>query len=68
MKTTNFTIDDYRQAMKRELQKRIVTYPKIIIKKMKQGLENDEIEAIKSVQMSQVFVLRSVMFLVRSWP
>lgn len=45
MKDT-FTTDDYLQAIDRELAKRATTYPKIIEKKSKSGIDSDELKAI----------------------
>lgn len=41
--TTQFTTDDYLKAINRELGKRATTYPKILKKMERQGVETDDI-------------------------
>lgn len=68
MKTELFTTDDYKEAIHREFQKRITTYPKIITKMIKQGAEQQELEKTYINQEKQVRLLRYVSALLRQYP
>lgn len=54
---SNYTTTDYLNAITREIQKRVTTYPKIIKKKEKQGLPRPEIMEILRLQNIQVYRL-----------
>lgn len=64
MKQTQFSTDDYLQAIRRELSKRATTYPKIIEKKRKQGMCRDELQEIVETQQSQIFYLESIKMII----
>lgn len=65
---TDFTIDDYLNATKREFQKRLTTYPKIIIKMRRQGVSESEIQEAYMKQEMQVRALRYASALLRQYP
>lgn len=54
MSNTTYTTTDYLNAITREIQKRVTTYPKIIKKKEKQGVPEHEIMEILRLQQIQV--------------
>lgn len=68
MKKELFTTDDYKEAIHREFQKRITTYPKIITKMRKRGAEQQELEETYINQEKQVRLLRYVSALLRQYP
>lgn len=59
-----YTTDDYLNAIKREIQKRVTTYPKIIKKKEKAGMpKNELLELIRvhEIQVSRLIVIESIL-------
>lgn len=68
MKQQQFSIEDYRAATKREIQKRITTYPKIITKMRKRGDEQQDIEQVYMNQEMQMRLLKYCSALIRGYP
>lgn len=66
--TQPFTTADYLQAMKREFQKRLTTYPKIITKMRRRGVSESEIEQTYITQEMQVRALKYASALLREQP
>lgn len=65
MKQIIFTTDDYQQAIHREIQKRITTYPKIITKMRKRGAEDVKIQETYLSQEKQFRWIKYAAMLVR---
>lgn len=63
MTNTKFTPDQYLDTVRREIQKRITTYPKIIKKKEKKGMPKLELFEIIMQQQRQVIVLTQIEYL-----
>ncbi len=61
----NYTVSDYLDTITRELQKRATTYPKIIAKKIKQGVDQDNINTIIHQQTIQVCRLEWIKTVIR---
>ena len=61
----NYTVSDYLDTITRELQKRATTYPKIIAKKIKQGVDQDNINTIIHQQTIQVSRLEWIKTVIR---
>ena len=61
----NYTVSDYLDTITRELQKRGTTYPKIIAKKIKQGVDQDNINTIIHKQTIQVSRLEWIKTVIR---
>ena len=62
--TYNFTPQDYLQAISREIQKRLSTYPKILQKKEKAGVPKPEIMEMNrqfDIQMTRLIVIEDIM-------
>lgn len=68
MQNDTFTIEHYLEATKREFQKRLTTYPKIIVKMKRQGIQESEIQETYIKQEKQVRLLRYCSALLRQYP
>lgn len=64
MTTYRYTTADYLASIQRECGKRATTYPKIIAKKMNQGMPEDEAIELSSQHSRQIFGLRVVELLI----
>lgn len=56
-----YTIDDYLNAIRREIAKRGTTYPKIIKKRAKAGMPENELQTLRDAQSVQLARLQSVL-------
>lgn len=63
-----FTTQQYKEAVYREIQKRISTYPKIITKMRKRGDEQQHIEQAYLNQEMQMRLLKYCSALLRNYP
>ena len=61
-----YTVSDYLEAINRELQKRATTYPKIIAKKIKQGVDQEEVNALINQYATQVSRLEAINSIIRN--
>lgn len=65
--THTFTTDDFLQAIKREFQKRITTYPKIITKMRRKGAILEELQEVYFKQEQQVRFLKYASAVIRQY-
>lgn len=61
-----YTVSDYLEAINRELQKRATTYHKIIAKKIKQGVDQEKVNAIINQYATQVSRLEAINSIIRN--
>ncbi len=61
-----YTVSDYLEAINRELQKRATTYPKIIAKKIKHGVDQEEVNALINQYATQVSRLEAINSIIRN--